>query len=266
MMKYLGLCAVIRDEDPFLDEWMAYYLHLGVEEFFLYDNGSRIPLRRSLAKFAGPGGAPVRVHDAPGRAMQMVVYNHCLGSYVGQCRWMAFVDVDEFIVPREHDALAPMLQEFEPYAGLAVNWRVFGSGGHKLRPAGLQLENYTRALEKEHPIHKHVKCVVDPGRAKFFFNPHMCMTREPGENVVTENHEPLAAAVTEVPSWEKGQINHYYFRSKQDYHAKLQTPRADLFKPRAEVYAPAVSEGDEDDACAVRFADGVRRVLERLGG
>lgn len=265
-MKYLGLCAIIRDEDPFLDEWMAYYLHLGVKAFFLYDNGSRVPLRQSLARFAGAGGASVRVHEAPGKAMQMAAYNHCLGAYADRCRWMAFVDVDEFIVPEEHDALAPMLEEFEPHAGLAVNWKVFGTGGHKLRPAGLQLENYTKALHDAHPIHNHVKCIVNPKKAKLFFNPHMCVTHDPGETVVTENREPLATAFTDAPSWKKGRVNHYYFRSKQDYHAKLQTPRADIFKSRAEVHAPEASEGDVDDACAARFAPGVRRVLESLGG
>ena len=42
-MQYLGLCAIIKDEDLFLDEWIAYHMHLGVTAFYLYDNASRVP-------------------------------------------------------------------------------------------------------------------------------------------------------------------------------------------------------------------------------
>lgn len=262
-MNYLGVCAIIRDEDPFLCEWMAYYLHLGVTAFYLYDNGSRIPLRTSLAGFAGVGGAAVRVHESPGRAMQMVVYNHCLASYASECRWLAFVDLDEFIVPLQRDTIPAMLEEYESYGGVAFNWKIFGSGGHKLRPKGLQVENYTMALDPADPAHRHVKSVVDPARAKVFFNPHMCLMRS-GSHMVTENCEPLETATTQKPSWHKGQVNHYYFRSKQDYHEKLQKPRADLFKTRQEVYTRPFEEGVTPDESAVRFVGGVRGILAGL--
>ena len=37
---YLAICAIFRDEAPFLDEWIAFHRLMGVEHFFLYDNGS----------------------------------------------------------------------------------------------------------------------------------------------------------------------------------------------------------------------------------
>jgi hypothetical protein len=50
-MFYLGICTIIKDEDHFLDEWMVYYTALGVEAFYLYDNGSKIPLKKSLTRY-----------------------------------------------------------------------------------------------------------------------------------------------------------------------------------------------------------------------
>lgn len=265
-MRYLGLCAIIKDEDLFLDEWIAYHMHLGVTAFYLYDNGSRVPLRASLEKFSGlRTNAAMTVYDAPGKAMQMVVYNHCLRTNGNTCRWIAFVDVDEFIVPKKNDTIPAMLEEFEPHAGLALNWKTFGTNGHKLRPQGLQIENYTRALENSDPMHRHVKCLVDPARVKFFFDPHACMPRRGEDSVVTENHTPIARATTENASWEKGQINHYVYRSYQDYAAKLKKPRADLFSGRAAPERFAPPSGDVDDTSALRFADGVREILARTG-
>lgn len=76
----------------------------------------------------------------------MKCYNHCLSMYGKECEWMAFIDADEFIVPKKTTDLRPMLAEFEKCAGLAAAWRRFGSNGHLRRPEGLQIENYTRAL------------------------------------------------------------------------------------------------------------------------
>ena len=45
-MKYfLSLTAIIKDED-YLEEFIIYYMILGVEHFFLYDNESTIPLKK----------------------------------------------------------------------------------------------------------------------------------------------------------------------------------------------------------------------------
>jgi len=216
-MHYLGLCAIIKDEAPFLEEWMAYYTHLGVEAFYLYDNGSKIPVNETLRlfeRFHTP--EKLFIHRVPGEKIQMAAYNLCCATYASRCRWIAFVDVDEFIVPKKHDSIPAMLEEFEPYAGLALNWQVFGSSGHLSRPEGLQIENYTRALDPGALIHRHVKCIVRPGKVDMFFGPHICELNSPEDVIVTENHEPLFGPITEALNREKGQVNHYYFRSIKD--------------------------------------------------
>jgi len=39
-MKYLSVVAVLKDERPNLQEWLDFHLSVGVEHFYLYDNGS----------------------------------------------------------------------------------------------------------------------------------------------------------------------------------------------------------------------------------
>lgn len=260
-MHYLGICAIIKDEDPFLDEWIAYHMHLGVDAFHLYDNGSRIPLQQSLRKFdALRSKAAITIYSARGKRMQMLSYNNCCRRTKEQCRWIAFIDVDEYIVPGQHDSIPGMLKEFEPYAGLAMNWKSFGTGGHKLRPAGLQLENYTRALSDGHSLNTHVKSIVNPSNAKVFLNPHICILY-PGAPIVTEKHIPITHPRHSPPSWDKGQINHYVYRSKQDFFAKLQRPRADSLDKRRLPEDFVLPEGDVTDTRALRFVDGVKAIL-----
>lgn len=266
-MYYFGVCAIIKDEEPFLDEWMAYYTLLGAEAFYLYDNGSATPLRQTLRKyerFHTPES--LRIHDAPGEKLQMITYGHCLAAYANKCRWIAFVDLDEFIVPKRHDTIPAMLEEFEPYAGLALSWRTFGSNGHVTRPQGLQIENYTRALAASHSLNRHIKTIVNPTLADHFSNPHICALKNPADRIVLENHELTNSAWTDVPSWEKGQINHYYFRSKKDFFTKLRRPRADNGAMRTMAEKGVVLVGEEEDTSAVRFAPGVKEIIHRTDG
>lgn len=59
-MRYLALCCIAKDEDPFLKEWIAYHSLLGVEHFFIYDNESRRPIREVLDGFTDSSRVTIR--------------------------------------------------------------------------------------------------------------------------------------------------------------------------------------------------------------
>lgn len=268
-MHYLGLCAIIKDEDAYIDEWLAYYALHGVERFYLYDNESATPLQVKLAPWFRSMPGKIYVHAAPGRKVQMAVYDDCLSRYREQCRWIAFVDVDEFIAPKAHPTIPALLERYEPYAGLALNWRLFGTNGHNSRPPGLQIANYTMALGDGHKTNDgsandHVKVIVDPRKADYFMNPHMCAVKKPSDTIVTEDFFPLSSAIVRPTSRDIAQVNHYYYRSKREFYAKLRKPRADLQPERTIPDRVIVPEGDEPDLSAVRFVPGVTAILRSV--
>src|SRR6185437_4229751 len=48
--KYpLAVCAIFREEAPFLDEWIAFHHGIGVRHFYLYNNFSSDHFRQVLA-------------------------------------------------------------------------------------------------------------------------------------------------------------------------------------------------------------------------
>ena len=65
---------------------------------------------------------------------QLHIYNTCLEQYRGRHTWMSFTDADEFFVLRNKSlsSLIPLLQQYEQYGALAVNWQVSQSQRHKL--------------------------------------------------------------------------------------------------------------------------------------
>ena len=265
-MQYtLGLCAIIRDE-PYLDEWLAYYVHLGVEVFYLYDNESVVPLPITLAKwqrFLGPDR--LLIHNMPGRSLQLKTYNHCLLTYGEQCKWIAFVDADEFIVPRVHQSIPAMLELYDLASGLALCWKMFGTNGHAKPPEGLQIENYTKVVSDDY-CNKIVKVILRPEFIeRFEANPHTATVKEADDiaPIVTENAQPIFLWYAAPPTWEIGQINHYYYRSKREFYKKLRAPRADTTAPRNPPPGMVIPEGDTADLSALRFLPGVRAIMAK---
>ena len=95
----------------------------GVERFFLYDNGSTDDHRDVLAPYLDEG--IVIVHDWPmpfigrrGRAGALQrAFDHCLGAHREDSRWIAFLDLDEFLFSPTGASLSELLPEYEEYSG-----------------------------------------------------------------------------------------------------------------------------------------------------
>ena len=97
MIDQIAVCAIFKDEAPFLLEWLAFHKVIGVDMFYLYDNGSSDGggelIRRS--GFAGN----VTLIEWPERPGQLSAYNHFRVHHARRFTWAAFIDIDEYIMP-----------------------------------------------------------------------------------------------------------------------------------------------------------------------
>ena len=59
MTAYLSICAVYRDEAPYLREWVAFHSLVGVERFYLYNNRSDDGHREALAPYVEDGSVTI---------------------------------------------------------------------------------------------------------------------------------------------------------------------------------------------------------------
>ena len=69
------------------------------------------------------------------RNSQVTLYDLCLRHSAGLHTFIAFIDVDEYLVPSPADRpkkLDGLLREFEGFAAVAVNWRLLGTSGEGL--------------------------------------------------------------------------------------------------------------------------------------
>ncbi len=115
-MDKIGVCAIFKDEAPYLLEWIAFHKMVGVDLFVLYDNGStdggpELIRRSSFAR-------NVRLIEWSDRPGQVSAYRHFHANYAREFTWVAFIDLDEFIMPVAGSSIRDILirKAYEPYA------------------------------------------------------------------------------------------------------------------------------------------------------
>lgn len=260
-MDKIAVCAIFKDEAPFLLEWLAFHRMIGVDLFVLYDNGSRdggsdLIRASSFAK-------NVTLIEWPDRPGQLSAYNHFRVHYAPRFTWAAFIDIDEFIMPQSGSSIREILMRrtYAPFAQILLQWLVFGPAGHDRRPAGLVLQNYTRRLPETAEASRHIKAIVRTDRMiGMDYTPHAAECNGPACN--TRGQEVLAYAIQPTECHDVLVVNHYFTKSAEDWAFKRGRGRGDSLEPYQErVFADVAGEAVIEDTRALRFVPRLRAML-----
>lgn len=162
----LAIAAIFRDEAPYLKEWIEYHRMIGVDRFLLYNNGSEDEWEKVLHPYIDEG--VVTVFDWPSKRneyidYQLKAYRDALNQVKGDTRWIALIDIDEFLLPMEDKSLVACLQNhFSEASAVYVSQRMFGTGGIHLSPGESQLTHLTQCALKNHEMNCSGKTIVRP--------------------------------------------------------------------------------------------------------
>eukprot|EP00892_Ulva_mutabilis_P000949 jgi/Ulvmu1/10855/UM007_0029.1 len=148
----VAICATMKHENSTdVREWLLHYQQLGVEHVYLTENALQptAHLRAQVDDFVQSGFLTYAT-DASDRA-QLKVYYNCMLANHGKYNWLAFFDLDEFLLlgPGEQQRLPDFLDEYKQYPGLSVHWVLVGPSGRRNRPeSGGVLRHYTQCAGK----------------------------------------------------------------------------------------------------------------------
>jgi hypothetical protein len=259
---YLSAFTIYRNHAPYLREWIEFHRLVGVEHFFLYDNGSTDDHLDVLAPYLADGS--VTLHDHRFFPPQYPGYRRCIREHRYESRWIAFIDIDEFLFCPSGLLLPDVLVAYEQAPAVGVNGVVIGTSGHHSRPDGLVIENYVEVVEEARTI----KSIVDPRRVVDLLTPHHF--RYSDGLAVDENQYPITGPATTYASMARLRINHYHTKSREELRAKYAMPRPDTGNMRPDRQVDRVLKWQErygrPDAAILRFAPAVREALDRVPG
>ena len=137
---YLSVCAIAKNEGPYFKEWIEWHRKQGVEKFYIYDNESTDCTKDVLQPYIELG--LVEYTYFPGQKRQLAAYDDCFERHRLDTRWLAIIDLDEFIVPMKDDTISDFLRGMEKFSVVEINWLIYGSGGAKNKEPGEVMERF----------------------------------------------------------------------------------------------------------------------------
>ncbi len=269
----IAVVLIVRNEVSHIAEWARFHALAGVRRFFVYDNGCT-DSTIDVLQDAVPGMVTVlpwnqKLRDGRREIHnQVLAYAHAVRNFGGAFRWMTFIDVDEFLVPKQADNLPRALAHLEGCACISLPWHMFGRSDHQQPPMGGVIANYL--MRNPNPMSdakglRNFKMIVDPCHVTAI-KVHSIET-DGQSGTCNDRGEAFSLTGREGQGFYSAdhiQLNHYYTRSDAELQAKiargpnLTTPDADHL--RRVMRKVAHIEADQiEDRAALDF-------LTRKGG
>lgn len=255
--KYdFSILACCKDEEAYLEEWIEFYRLQGAEHFWLYNNNGTDRSKERIQRYIDQG--IVSWIDWPGVKQQLNMYADGIRRAREETRWLAIVDLDEFLFPtashcslieNQRGGVAKLLANYENSAQILVPWYLYGSSGHLKKEPGLVIERFT---QRDRNISNFTKAIVRPWCVVV---PHVHSNLVFGRTVDEHNHplyygeHPQSADIL--------RLNHYVVKSKEEFIDKkkrgdalyggtfidqffTEHDRNDVFDNSASVYARSI--------------------------
>ena len=126
--KTVAVCTAMKSELRYVNEWIDFYVVLGVAQFYLYDNAETPVLETYLNATRGPSfSSYVTVIHWPGERQQNEQLTHCntVAARRDNHTWVANFDADQFLVLRKHEHIVSMLEERCRDGSIGINSYAF---------------------------------------------------------------------------------------------------------------------------------------------
>ena len=240
---HVSIAAIFQNEAPYLQEWIEYHKLIGVKHFYLYNNLSVDNFEEVLQPYVESGEVelfdiPVKLNDVKLQSKwQIAAYDHALKLSRDQAKWLACIDIDEFIVLKKADNLYKFLRNYENAGGPTIHWVMFGTSGvYDLLPGELLIEKLTWRFPLEWKENRMVKSIVRPKYTERCLDVHTFKYAGTIFAVYPNQQKFNHTPPYKIPPVDEICLHHYWYRTEKFfYETKL---------PRRKVWAEKRTTAD----------------------
>lgn len=230
----IAIVCWIKNEERYIGEWLRFHRSVGVRHFILYNDGSTDETVDAIRKALRQDEFTIipwsmRMRDEASGEMlnaQTIAFTHAILNFGGQFSHMAFIDVDEFLLPKSGSTLQEALAGAQGFPNISLPWHMFGHGGHATQPASAVPAAYTKRVADPMQRHAHAfnfKCIVDPTEVTHV-SVHHFQTRSHGDRTANDAGNIVDRRARKDADFYSNrfiQLNHYYSRSKEEFMRKI---------------------------------------------
>ena len=268
----IAVCAIVKNEGPYLLEWIAHSKVIGFEKIIIYDNESTDTGPALLQALAAGGEIDLHPWVWPKDAdtgPQIPCYRAAVEHYRDRIEWIGFIDIDEFLVLKQHDNVRQFVEDYSAANGIAIHWKLFGSDGHRTRDdSRLVTERFTRSedVTRNPKYGRSVKSICRIAKI-VRVKPHFCNLSD--GVYVNEKRQVIEPKRQPTGTHDVAQINHYMTKSYEEWLFKIARGRPsralsedDKFRAAGEFRK--VDRNHVVDTTIEKYRDATRREMARL--
>ena len=144
----IALVCIAKNEDDYIQEWVNYNKKLGFDDIFIYQNDW-------ICQIDEPNLIKIEFN---GLNQQTNAYNNFIQNYHNNYDWVAFFDVDEFLVLKKHNNIKEFIMDYDEYSSIGINWVLFGD--NDLNSVDNNYEVLSRFTKRQSSINPHIKSII----------------------------------------------------------------------------------------------------------
>lgn len=225
-----------------MDEWINFHKLVGVEHFYLINHNSTDDFREILQPYIDEG--LVSLYEAIFIEKDLYAKREWINTQTGnyihiidlakkETEWLAIIDLDEFIMPKEERDLRKWLRSYPNEVGIQLNWKMFGlTLDYDLPKNQLLMECALYRAPDEYRYHWHVKSIVRPEEVTGFLSVHRCTYKHDQLAIdLRRKPQPIPPKTAPTPItsteliFEPVCIHHYWFRTPR-FFMETKIPRS----------------------------------------
>lgn len=227
----VAVCAIAKNENLYIREWVEWYKNLGISKIFLYDNneifdGERFEeiindyIKDGFVEIINRRGITLSVQtDKDGKTLQGLSFKDCFYNNYKDYDYMCFFDIDEYLeIYNKYVDLNDFLHDFDEYDGIRVQWKMYGDNDNiyfENKPLFKRFKYETNAS-----YDRHVKQILNCNKnfdEELIFCAHGVFNKK--YNFVNVNKQPLKNVYLDTFAYDNlpVYINHFYSKSTEEF-------------------------------------------------
>ena len=129
------VCAIAKHENAYIAEWVEYYLTMGFDHIYLFDNNeSTYPdVKEAIPEKYKKQVTIINIQDCWYDHIQSTCYKFFYEIYSNNFNWVAFFDIDEFLNLNgecDNNINKFLAQDkFKDFNQIRIKWQLFGDDG-----------------------------------------------------------------------------------------------------------------------------------------
>jgi hypothetical protein len=277
LSKNTLVVSTMKDEGPFILEWLAHHRALGFSDFLIYTNDCSDGTDLLLDRLQQNG---VLTHErnevlrrGPHKSALKYAKDHALYK---NADWVFVCDVDEFLNVKIGDGkVQDLIARFPDADAIPVTWRLFSNNKHVDVYPGFCTTSFTDAevaSAENDREGRFVKSLFKPGDQVEKMGLHGPVYKEEVAGNMTwgsvgqeKNPDSDPKRPTQDFGYEVAQINHYAVRSVEAYLLKRARGRANHTKETLGTeYWNRWCRGGEEDRSILAYEKAVQREFDAL--